>query len=184
MATKQVTANLPGFLEGVIERRWKAKRYASRSEYVIGLLLWDIYCRKPHAFTGSLMKQASWVMETFVRSLVLELGEPEPPPGDICRYRFNVYVPLVLMPLVKTRAKEEGYRSGSAYIVSLVIYDLKEREFPTRVAHPKARDVMNQKDTERIAFYTQLAATFGNPNRNWPKRMNEIRIIEEQKDTK
>lgn len=183
MATKLVTANLPGFLEGAIDRRWAERKYRSRSEYVIGLLLWDIYCRKTHNFTGSLMKQPSWMLEKFVRGLVHDLGEPDPPPGDVSSYRFNVYVPIALMPLVKIRADEEGYRSGSKYVVSLVIYDLKNREFPARVPHPWIRKVMNQGDEARITFYGQIVATFGNPKRKWLEQFNEIRILESGKPT-
>lgn len=170
MATTLVTANLPGFLKPVIERQWKAEHYAGKSEYAVGLILWDIYSRQPHATTGTLMRQPSWMVDSFVRDLMAELGEPPLPPNEVVPYRFSVYIPKVLMPWVKTRATEERYRSASAHIVSLVLYDLKRRApDPKCVPHHKIAPLLREPLFIREAVYSQLIQDFGNPARKWPK---------------
>lgn len=182
----RLTANLPGKLEPVVRRQWRIEHYPSQSDYGIGLILWDIYSRQPHTLTSPLLLEPTWMVSSFVETLLDELGEPPRKPGEITPYRLNVSVPNVLLPLVKLRAREERYKSGSAYISGLVIYDLKCRApHPKKVPHHKTSPLLRQPDYIRNLVFAQLAKDFGKKTRKWPKgiegRIEEL-IAEYKKD--
>jgi len=169
MRTPRITANLPGHLEEPVRRQARAERYPSQSDYGVGLLLWDIYSRQEHNLTGPLMREPAWAVSAFVEQLLNELGEPPRKPGEVKPYRFNVTVPVVLLPLVQRRAKEERYRSVSAYISGLVLYDLKRRApDPKKIPHHKTAPLMREPEFIREAVFAQLAQDFGNATRKWP----------------
>lgn len=165
----RITVNLPGHLNNVMQRRWKAAHYTGQSEYVLGLMLWDIYSRQPHEHTGPLMREPRWMVSGFVYVLLKELGEPEPPPGDIMPHRFNVCVPETLQPLVEARAREERYRSGSAYATGLVIFDLaRPAPHPKKVPHHKCVAILHEPESLRQWAFVHIAQGFGNAKRIWP----------------
>jgi hypothetical protein len=165
----RITANLPWQLENPVKRKVKAERYPSESAYGVGVLTWDVYSRQPHLLTGPLLQEHWVVVNAFVEELLVELGEPKLPTGDRLPYRFTVTVPAALMPLVRVRVKELRYKSLSAYVSGLIIFDLKRRT-PTEkgVPHHKTAPLMREPDWIRKAVFTQLAEDFGNPDRRWP----------------
>lgn len=178
MATELVTVNVPKYLEEVVERQWQAERYLNRSDYVIGLILWDIYSRQPHKFTGTLLREPTYILLSFVRKLLAELREPAPPVYDVAPWRVGVYVPVGLIPLIKQRRIEEGYRSQAKYLLGLILYDLKFRApDPKKIPHHKTSPLMREPDIVQQAVIAQLAADFDNPERVWPKGI-EGRIAE------
>lgn len=186
MKRSRITANLPGRLEEIVRRQAKTERYPSQSDYGIGLVLWDVYSRQPHALTGPLLREPAWMVSSFVEDLLDELGEPPRPPGEIVPYRLAVSVPVDLMPLVRLRTKEERYRSVSAYVSGLVTYDLKRRApDPKKVPHHKTAPLLREPDIIRNAVFAQLARDFGKPKRKWPKgiegRIDELIAAEKEK---
>jgi hypothetical protein len=64
------TANFPGEAREAIEARMKQERYDSFSEYMLALVLFDIYCNRPHLFTGPLMREPAYIREAVIMELL------------------------------------------------------------------------------------------------------------------
>ncbi len=174
-----MTVNLPGKMRHRITTWVRALRYLSLSDYCTALILWDVYSRQTHSRTASLMREPQWTVDGFVETLLEKHGE-RCERGLIKPYRFSVRVPDCIYPLAQNRIREEHYRSDSAYITGLVIYDI-DLDVPAGKGIPHARLVSLMKEPKwlRDEVLKQLADDFGNPKRKWPKgvegRIDDIR---------
>ena len=61
---KHVT--VPGILANLIEKRAEMLGYKSVSGYLLGLILFDLWCRKPHALTLQIVNEDSQAMKDAV----------------------------------------------------------------------------------------------------------------------
>lgn len=77
----RITANVPAELKDLIERRIKTEKYPSVSAYIVGLILFDLYCRRPHLMTGPLMRQPQFVRDEVIEQLVKDFEEGNRPGG-------------------------------------------------------------------------------------------------------
>ncbi len=73
----RLTANLPAEVEPLVERRIKEEKYHSVSAYIVGLILFDLYARRPHLLTSSLMSEPQWVRDQVIAELVRDFDDPE-----------------------------------------------------------------------------------------------------------
>lgn len=73
----RIGASVPGELKEAIEARVKAERYPSISAYVVGLIIFDLYCRRPHLMTGPLMRQPQWVRDEVIEQLLKDFNDPD-----------------------------------------------------------------------------------------------------------
>ncbi len=48
---------VPGAIDSLIDRRAKALGYRSVSGYILGLVLYDLWCRKPHLLTKQIVDE-------------------------------------------------------------------------------------------------------------------------------
>lgn len=181
----KITANLSNRLETALHQQVITHRYPSESAYGLGLAIWDLYSRQPHTLTGPLLRGPRWTIPGFVTDLLEELGDPMAKTKDLMPYRMTVRVPLVLAPFIQLRVKEERYRSASAYMTGLVLYDLKKRPpDPKRIPHYKTAALLSEPEWLQVAVFKRLAEDFGEPLRTWPKgingRIDEIVIQQRQ----
>lgn len=80
LKTIRITINIPGEAEELLEKRVKEERYPSLSAYFNGLFLFDLYARRPHLLTASLMREPQWVRDQVVSELVRDFDKEETHP--------------------------------------------------------------------------------------------------------
>lgn len=85
----RVTANLPGEIQELVDRRVKEERYPSVSAYLVGLVLFDLYARRPHLLTGSLMREPQWLRDQIIAELVRDFDSAEAKPGGWFEHRIE-----------------------------------------------------------------------------------------------
>jgi Arc/MetJ-type ribon-helix-helix transcriptional regulator len=85
----RVTTNIPGELQELVDRRVREERYPSISAYLVGLVLFDLYARKPHLLTGSLMREPQWLRDKVIAELVRDFDDPETKPGGWFEHRLE-----------------------------------------------------------------------------------------------
>jgi len=85
----RVTTNIPGELQELVDRRVREERYPSISAYLVGLVLFDLYARKPHLLTGSLMREPQWLRDQVIAELVRDFDDPESKPGGWFEHRIE-----------------------------------------------------------------------------------------------
>ena len=85
----RVTANLPGEIQDLIERRVREEKYPSLSAYLIGLVLFDLYARKPHLLTGTLMREPQWLRDQVIAELVRDFDDAGAKPGGWFEHRIE-----------------------------------------------------------------------------------------------
>lgn len=66
----RVTANLPGEVEAAVIERIREEKYPSVSAYIVGLVLFDLYSRRPHLMTSTLMREPQWLRDQAIAELV------------------------------------------------------------------------------------------------------------------
>ena len=75
---KHVT--LPFRIAKLVERRAKNLGYRSVSGYLLGLILYDLWCRKPHALTRKIVNDPRQAMKDAVFSEIADnFDQPEKP---------------------------------------------------------------------------------------------------------
>lgn len=84
----RVTANLPGEIQALVERRVRDEKYPSHSAYLVGLVLFDLHCRRPHLLTGTLMREPQWIRDTVIAELVRDFDDPTTRPGGWLEHRI------------------------------------------------------------------------------------------------
>jgi hypothetical protein len=89
LKTVRVTANIPGELQPLIERRMRDERYPSLSAYIVGLILFDLYARRQHLMTAELMRQPQWVRDQIVAELVENFDKLDTRPGSWFEHRIQ-----------------------------------------------------------------------------------------------
>jgi hypothetical protein len=94
MALKSVraTANIPGELQPLIDRRMRDEKYPSLSAYIVGLILFDLYARRKHLMTAELMRQPQWVRDQIIQELVENFDKPDTRPGSWFEHRIEELV--------------------------------------------------------------------------------------------
>ena len=71
---------IPGIIAGLISRRAKALGYRSISGYILGLILFDLWSRKPHALTLQIVNEDSQAMKDAVFAEIAQsFDQPEKP---------------------------------------------------------------------------------------------------------
>jgi hypothetical protein len=85
----RVTTNIPGELQELVDRRVKEERYPSISAYLVGLVLFDLYARRPHLLTGTLMREPQWLRDQVIAELVRDFDDPESKPGGWFEHRVE-----------------------------------------------------------------------------------------------
>jgi hypothetical protein len=66
---KRMMANVPDSLAAAVEARMKEERYLSASAYLVSLIAFDLYARKPHQLTGQLHKERQEMQDVFFAEL-------------------------------------------------------------------------------------------------------------------
>jgi hypothetical protein len=64
------TATVPAELTPLMKRRMEDEHYPSMSNYLLGLILFDIYCRRKHKLTAPLFSEPPWVREKVVSQII------------------------------------------------------------------------------------------------------------------
>lgn len=77
----RVTANVPAELGSLIEKRVRSEKYPSTSAYIVGLILFDLYARRPHLMTAPLMRQPQWLRDEVIEQLAKDYEEGNKPGG-------------------------------------------------------------------------------------------------------
>lgn len=72
----RVTANLPGEITELVERRVREEKYPSTSAYLVGLVLFDLYAKRPHLLTACLMREPQWVRDQVIAEVVRDFDNP------------------------------------------------------------------------------------------------------------
>jgi len=85
----RVTTNIPGELKELVDQRVREERYPSISAYLVGLVLFDLYARKPHLLTGSLMREPQWLRDKVIAELVRDFDDPGTKPGGWFEHRIE-----------------------------------------------------------------------------------------------
>lgn len=85
----RVTTNLPGEIQELVERRVREERYPSVSAYLVGLVLFDLYARRPHLLTGTLMREPVWLRDQVIAELVRDFDDPDTKPGGWFEHRIE-----------------------------------------------------------------------------------------------
>ena len=88
----RVTANLPGEIEELFKRRVRDEKYPSESAYLVGLVLFDLHCRRPHLLTGVLMREPQWIRDKVIEELVRDFDDPATRPGGWLEHRIEELV--------------------------------------------------------------------------------------------
>jgi hypothetical protein len=60
----------PAELDRLIKKRIEEEHYRSLSDYIIGLIIYDIYCRREHKITSRLMAEPSWVRDKAIEQII------------------------------------------------------------------------------------------------------------------
>jgi Arc/MetJ-type ribon-helix-helix transcriptional regulator len=85
----RVTANLPGEIQELVDRRVKEEKYPSVSAYVVGLVLFDLHVRRRHLLTGELMREPQWLRDQVIAELVRDFDKLEGKPGSWFEHRIE-----------------------------------------------------------------------------------------------
>lgn len=165
--TTRIVANLPELLREPVKIAVRAERHLSESSYGVALILFDVYCRKPHTTTGDIVREPSWVLARYAEEIARDFG-CDASAGDLKTYRLAVNVPNVLISAAQVRKKEERYRSDSAYLTGLILYHLHVFGKDRRPRHERTAPLLKQPDWLRDELIEKIVADTGNPDRKWP----------------
>ena len=180
---------LPGILRQTIERRWEEFGYPSFPPFALELICFDMRKRREHLITRVFADDTPAAQDALDRELVrqyqpgqkargpliqaifCEVGETERslPRGDFAVFRSFVRYSEILRPCIEKRWHELGYRSFSAYVTSLIRYDLlllgPHKYFN---GDDTAPDLLAALDTETAQIF----------NANKPQRLYLDQLIE------
>jgi hypothetical protein len=82
------TFSVPGIISDLIDRRAKALGYRSVSGYLLGLVLFDLWCRKPHALTLQIVNEDSQEMREAVFREIAESFDQREKPSSYFEHRL------------------------------------------------------------------------------------------------
>lgn len=98
--SQRVTSSLPGLIAELLGERVRQLGYRSVSGYILGLILYDMWARKPHHLTRQIVNEDSEEMKQAVyREIVDSFHGPEKP---------SSYFEHRLEELAKELAKQKG----------------------------------------------------------------------------
>lgn len=60
----------PAELKELVKKRIEEEHYKGESAYVMGLILYDLFCRRPHRITSRLMAEPSWVRDKAIEQII------------------------------------------------------------------------------------------------------------------
>jgi hypothetical protein len=149
----RVHLSLPGVLATVLPTRWAEFHYTSASPYIVELVCFDLRKRREHEITRPYADDPPRVQDAVDREIVAHYaphrdragalihlifqrageaaanerarpGAVELPPGEMVVQRYWVFFPAILREAIEQRRQELGFRSVSAYVTSLVRYDM------------------------------------------------------------
>ena len=165
--TKQIIANLPERLKAPVETAVREERHLSRKNYGLALILWDLYALPEHTTTGPLLRDASWVLDTYTADICEMFGDATPL-GDKRMFRFAVDVPLTLMPKVEWRIENQRYKGVSAYLTGLVVYHLNAFGPDRKPRHERTSALLREPEWLQEQVFRRIVTDFNNPDRKWP----------------
>lgn len=74
------TVTVPGIINDLIDKRMEQLGYDSVSGYLLGLVLYDLWCKKNHALTQKIVMEPNQDMKDAVFAEIAEnFGKPERP---------------------------------------------------------------------------------------------------------
>jgi hypothetical protein len=100
MALKSVriTVNVPGEIADLIKLRVREEKYPSDSAYFVGLALFDLYARRPHLLTGTLMREPQWLRDQVIAELVRDFDKDGKRPGGWFENRIEELIAEKSLP--------------------------------------------------------------------------------------
>ncbi len=66
----RATANIPGEMREIIEERIAQLRYDGVAEYLLSVVVYDLYCGREHLLTGPLMREPKYIREAVLMELL------------------------------------------------------------------------------------------------------------------
>jgi hypothetical protein len=70
--SQRVTSSIPGLIFELMRRRYKELGYRSLSGYILGLVLYDLWARKPHHLTKQIVNEDNEGMKQAVYREIAE----------------------------------------------------------------------------------------------------------------
>src|SRR5262245_45344336 len=64
------SANIPGEMREIIEERVAQLRYEGVAEYILSVIVYDLYCGREHLLTGPLMREPKYIREAVLLELL------------------------------------------------------------------------------------------------------------------
>lgn len=89
---ERMTANVPGALAALLPERIKHLGYHSKSDYIVGLIIFDIYCKQDHVLTAPLLKEPQWVVDAAISEIVKEFHLKDSKPRGWFAHRLQELV--------------------------------------------------------------------------------------------
>jgi hypothetical protein len=69
------SANIPGELRAVIEKRILEQKYDGVAEYLLALIVFDLWAGRDHKLTGPLMREPSYIREAVLLEIIADLAK-------------------------------------------------------------------------------------------------------------
>jgi hypothetical protein len=150
---RRVHLSIPGVLASILPTRWAEFHYTCFSPYAVELVCFDLRKRREHTITRPYADDSPRVQDAVDR-VIIDHYEPfrdregalielifqrtgdtaarersnslaaELPVGEMVSRKMWVFFPEVLWEAIEQRRRELGFKSVSAYVTSLIRYDL------------------------------------------------------------
>lgn len=75
------TVRIPQVLMPKIEHRWRDQEYPSITAYIIGLIAFDLSCKRPHSVTAELMRKPQYTRDIILKEICDAYDTKETLPG-------------------------------------------------------------------------------------------------------
>ena len=86
------SVSIPANLWEVLDQRWIEEKYPSFTAYLLGLAVFDLYCRRPHKLTAELMRQPEYIRSIAIRDIIDAYKRKEDPKGGWFEIRIKELV--------------------------------------------------------------------------------------------
>jgi hypothetical protein len=96
LKAERITFSVPGLLSGLIKRRVKELGYKSLSGYIVGLILFDLWARKPHKLTQQIVNDDDQVTKDAVFREIVETFDQPGKTGGYFEHRIQEIVNEIL----------------------------------------------------------------------------------------
>jgi hypothetical protein len=70
--TTKKSVYVPDALLPIAAKQQQKERYDSFSSYVVGLIIFDVYCKREHQMTGPLMREPDYIRNPVIEQLCAE----------------------------------------------------------------------------------------------------------------